>query len=154
MTNRIGLIVVFTLGGLIHGCGGEPSGTGQSGSAGGVTGTESAPGATVFIISPKNGETVSSPVSVKFGVSGIAVAPAGDLRGNSGHHHLLVDAELPDMARPISSDETHLHYGKGQTEALIELAPGEHSLQLIMGDGLHIPHNPPVVSKPVVITVE
>lgn len=161
MRYKNGLILICTLTGLMHGCDGDQSGAGQTGSTSGspqisgeVPRSESAPGATVFIISPKNGETLSSPVNIKFGVSGIAVAPAGDLRDNTGHHHLMVDTELTDMTQPIPSDEQHLHYGKGQTEASIELAPGRHTLQLVMGDGLHIPHVPPVVSNPVVITVE
>lgn len=112
------------------------------------------PGATVFIFSPQDGATVSSPVNVKFGVSGVSVAPAGDMQPHSGHHHLLIDTELPDPSRPIPADERHLHFGKGQTETTLELEPGRHTLQLLLGDGNHVPHQPPIVSKAVTITVE
>lgn len=116
--------------------------------------TSSAPGAVVFIISPKNSEIVSSPVNVKFGISGITVAPAGEMMENSGHHHLIIDTGPPDMTGPVPNDEQHHHFGKGQTEASIELAPGTHTLQLVLGDWAHIPHDPPVVSNIVTITVE
>jgi hypothetical protein len=116
--------------------------------------TPSAPGAVVFIISPENSEIVGSPVNVKFGISGIAVVPAGEAQENSGHHHLLIDTDLPDLSSPIPSDGQHYHFGKGQTEASIELEPGEHTLQLVLGDWAHIPHDPPVVSNVITITVE
>jgi hypothetical protein len=116
--------------------------------------TKAAPGAAVFIITPVNGATVSSPVTVKFGISGMTVAPAGQYTPNSGHHHLLIDTELTDPSQPIPSDAGHLHFGKGQTETSIELAPGQHTLQLVLGDGNHIPHEPPVMSDVVTITVE
>lgn len=116
--------------------------------------TSSAPGAVVFIISPKNSEIVSSPINVKFGISGITVAPAGEMMENSGHHHLIIDTGPPDMTGPVPNDEQHHHFGKGQTEASIELAPGTHTLQLVLGDWAHIPHDPPVVSNIVTITVE
>jgi hypothetical protein len=139
------------------GCGGEqpaevapadPSATGAPGRS------VAPPGATVFIFSPQDGATVSSPVNVKFGVSGVSVVPAGDMQPNSGHHHLLIDTELPDASLPIPADDRHLHFGKGQTETTIELRPGPHTLQLVLGDGRHIPHQPPIVSKVVTITVE
>jgi len=112
------------------------------------------PGAAVFIISPQNGATVSSPVQVKFGVSGIDIAPAGQLAANSGHHHLLIDTELANPDQPVPADAQHLHYGKGQTEATIDLEPGQHTLQLVLADGNHVPHQAPIVSKIVTITVE
>jgi hypothetical protein len=112
------------------------------------------PGATVFLITPLDGQTVSSPVTVKFGISGIALAPAGDMTPNTGHHHLLVDVELSDPTVPIPSDAQHLHFGKGQTETVLELPPGEHRLQLVLGDANHVPHDPPIVSAPVTITVQ
>ena len=112
------------------------------------------PGATVFIISPTDGATVSSPVSVKFGISGISVAPAGQNTPNTGHHHLLIDTELANPDAPVPADPQHVHYGKGQTETSIELEPGQHTLQLVLGDGNHVPHQPPIVSKVVTITVE
>lgn len=112
------------------------------------------PGAAVFFITPMDGQTVGSPVTVKFGISGMAVAPAGDTTPNTGHHHLLVDAELADTTLPIPSDSNHLHFGKGQTETVLELEPGEHRLQMVLGDANHVPHDPPVVSAPITITVE
>jgi hypothetical protein len=112
------------------------------------------PGAAVFFITPADGETVSSPVTIKFGISGIAVAPAGDMTPDTGHHHLLVDVELADPGLPVPSDAQHLHFGKGQTETQLELQPGAHRLQLVLGDGNHVPHDPPVVSAPISITVE
>jgi len=114
----------------------------------------SAPGATVFLVSPTDGASVSSPLEVKFGVSGIAIAPAGESLENSGHHHLLVDMQLADLTKPIPKDAQQIHFGKGQTEATIELEPGTHTLQLVLGDSNHIPHIPPVVSNAITITVE
>ena len=111
--------------------------------------------ANLYIISPLDGGTVSSPVKVVFGLEGMGVAPAGIKFNNTGHHHLLIDIdELPDVNSPIPSDDNHRHFGKGQTEAIIELEPGEHSLQLILGDHMHIPHNPVVVSKKIKINVK
>jgi len=110
--------------------------------------------AKAYIISPADGATVSSPVTVQFGLSGIGVAPAGVEKAKTGHHHLLIDvAELPAMDSPIPADDHHKHFGGGQTEVTIELAPGKHTLQLLLGDHHHIPHNPPVLSEPVTITV-
>ena len=97
---------------------------------------------------------MSSPVTVKFGISGINVAPAGTYEPDTGHHHLLIDAELADPGLPVPTDAQHVHFGKGQTEAEIELAPGPHSLRLVLGDGNHVPHDPPIVSQAVTITVE
>lgn len=111
-------------------------------------------GARAYIISPVNGAKVSSPVHVQFGLSGMGIAPAGVEYPDAGHHHLLVNAEqLPPANLPIPADDGHRHFGKGQTEALLELSPGEYRLQLLLGDHLHIPHNPPVVSEEVHITV-
>jgi len=110
--------------------------------------------AMLYIISPQDGDTVTSPVKVIFGLKGMGVAPAGIKMKNTGHHHLLIDlAQLPDINLPIPSDEHHRHFGKGQTEALIELDKGEHTLQLILGDHLHIPHEPPIISKKIRIKV-
>jgi len=111
--------------------------------------------ANLYIISPLDGETVSSPVKIVFGLEGMGVAPAGIKFNNTGHHHLLIDvAELPDVNSPIPSDYNHRHFGKGQTEAIIQLEPGEHNLQLILGDHMHIPHDPVVVSKKIKINVK
>lgn len=111
-------------------------------------------GVRLYFVSPADGATVTSPVTVNFGLSGMGVAPAGVDHPKTGHHHLLIDTELPSDSVPIPNDETHRHFGGGQTETTIELAPGKHSLQLLLGDMRHIPHDPPVVSEPIRITVE
>jgi hypothetical protein len=110
--------------------------------------------AELYFISPQDGATVKSPVTVRFGLRGMGVAPAGVAIENTGHHHLLIDAELPPQNMPVPADANHVHFGKGQTEASVMLAPGRHRLQLLLGDHLHIPHDPPVASKPIAITVE
>ncbi len=110
--------------------------------------------AAVYFIEPAHGAEVKSPVTVKFGLKGMQVAPAGTTTENTGHHHLLIDvAELPAMDKPIPSDAQHRHFGKGQTEVSLELAPGKHTLQLLLGDGSHVPHKPALISKPITITV-
>ncbi len=142
---------------LLSGCGGESEPSGEKQPAAtpvAMPRTESPPGASVFIISPANGAVVSSPVNVKFGVSGMEVVPAGNTAPNSGHHHLLVNAELDNLAAPIPSSEQFLHFGKGQTETSLELEPGEHTLQLMFGDAIHVPHDPPVQSARITITVQ
>lgn len=112
-------------------------------------------GAEVFIVSPKNNETVSNPIKVVFGIKNMILSPAGIKEKFSGHHHLLVDVDnLPDLALPIPSDENHIHFGKAQTETIINLTPGEHSLQLILGDHYHVPHNPQVISEKITIFVK
>ncbi len=112
------------------------------------------PNASAYIISPSDGEVVSSPVKVVFGLNGIGVAPAGTNLSNTGHHHLIIDAPLPSTDQPIPSDDNYRHFGKGQTEATIELSPGSHTLQIMLGDWLHIAHDNPVVSKQISITVK
>lgn len=116
--------------------------------------TPSPKGAEAYIIAPKDGETVTSPVTVKFGLKGMGVAPAGIAFDNSGHHHLIIDAELPPADAPIPADANHVHFGKGQTEASVELKPGKHTLQLLLGDQLHVPHDPVVASKKITVTVK
>lgn len=116
--------------------------------------TMSAAGAEVFFITPADGATVSSPVSIEFGIAGMEVVKAGVMQANSGHHHLLIDTELPDLGAPIPADEHHIHFGDGSTSAQISLPPGEHSLQMLLGDHLHIPHDPPLISTQITITVE
>jgi len=113
-------------------------------------------GAVAYIISPQDGETVGGDsVKVVFGLAGMGVAPAGVKFENTGHHHLLVDvAEMPDMDLPIPADSHHVHFGVGQTETILTLSPGPHTFQLLLGDYRHIPHDPPVVSAVVSITVE
>ena len=116
-------------------------------------GTPSPEGAEVYLISPKDGETVGKTFTVRFGLKGMGVSPAGLDKENTGHHHLLIDGEkLPPMDQPMDKDVVK-HFGGGQTEAEMTLAPGVHTLQLILGDKAHIPHNPPVVSKQITITV-
>ena len=110
-------------------------------------------GVSAYIISPANGATVKSPVRVIFGLRGMGVAPAGVVNPKTGHHHLIIDAELPDANAPVPADENHKHFGGGQTEVVIELAPGRHTLQLLLGDHLHIPHDPPVASERIEIQV-
>lgn len=117
--------------------------------------TPSPKGAEVYIISPADGAVVKGPVTVRFGLKGMGIAPAGIAFENSGHHHLLVDTDAPtDLSLPIPTSEHSLHFGKGQTETELKLAPGKHTLQLVLGDHLHVPHNPPVISKKITITVE
>ena len=111
-------------------------------------------GAAVYFIEPADGATVSSPVTVKFGLAGMGVAPAGIQKDNTGHHHLVIDAALPGPDTPIPSDDLHRHFGGGQTETTVELAPGAHTLQLLLGDFSHVPHDPPVVSAQITVTVE
>jgi hypothetical protein len=117
--------------------------------------TASPPGAEVYIISPKDGATVHSPVRVQFGLKGMGVAPAGVKFENTGHHHLLIDSDAPaDAAAPLPATDKIVHFGKGQTETtLTTLTPGKHTLQLLLGDQNHIPHNPPVISSKITITV-
>lgn len=117
--------------------------------------TPSPEGAHVYIISPADGQAVSSPVTVRFGLRELGVAPAGIDKPNTGHHHLLIDVpDRPALDKPLPADEHHRHFGGGQTEATIELSPGKHTLQLIMGDQNHIPHDPPVMSEKVTVTVK
>ena len=121
-----------------------------------VLGETAAPSnASVYIISPKDGDTVTNPFKVQFGLSGMGVAPAGVDKANTGHHHLLIDVNEPlDPSEPIPQDKAHLHFGAGQTEAHIELAPGKHTLQLVLGDWSHIPFNPPIMSAVITVTVK
>jgi len=112
-------------------------------------------GASVFIVSPKDVETVGQDVLVKFGVKGIEIKRAGDPTPNAGHHHLLIDvAELPPGNAPIPNDATHKHYGKGQTEDTIHLTPGDHTLQLDLADLAHMQFDPPLVSKKITVHVK
>lgn len=124
-----------------------------------VTGAHSATpapeGAAVYFVTPTDGQTVSSPVTVRFGLENLGVAPAGVEREATGHHHLLVDVdEMPPMDQPVPADERHIHFGGGQTQTTLELSPGEHTLQLLVGDHMHVPHEPPVMSEKITITVE
>jgi hypothetical protein len=117
--------------------------------------TPSPKGAKVFFIEPKNGAEVTSPVTVKFGIEGMEVAPAGTEKPNSGHHHVLIDTRLAENYQgPLPMDDSHKHFGKGQTEAALELRPGKHTLQMVLGDHNHVPHDPPVVSEVISVTVK
>jgi hypothetical protein len=117
--------------------------------------TKAPAGAEVYIVSPKDGATVGPEVNVVFGLKGMGVAPAGVKKEGTGHHHLLVDVDtLPAAGVPIANDATHIHFGKGQTETSLKLAPGKHTLQLELGDENHIPFDPPIVSKKITVTVK
>ncbi len=118
--------------------------------------TPSPAGATVYFINLKDGQEVKSPFLVQFGLSGMGVAPAGVEKPNTGHHHLLIDTTLTpeQLKEPIPADDQHRHFGGGQTEAMITLPKGKHTLQLVLGDWSHIPHVPPVTSKVITITVD
>jgi len=116
--------------------------------------TASVEGASVFFITPDDGATVTNPVKIEFGATSMDVVKAGDNRPHSGHHHLLIDTGLPDLGSPIPADEQHVHFGDGSSSTEITLSPGTHTLQLLLGDYQHIPHNPALCSKVITITVE
>jgi hypothetical protein len=117
--------------------------------------TPSPAGAEVYIVSPKDGAKVKGPVTVVFGLKGMGIAPAGIKFDNSGHHHLLIDTDSPtDLSLPLPADDHNVHFGKGQTETTLTLAPGKHTLQLVLADYLHTPHVPAVISKKITIVVE
>jgi hypothetical protein len=103
--------------------------------------TPSPSGAAVYFINLKDGDTVTSPFKVQFGLTGMGVAPAGSQNPNTGHHHLLIDTQLPpeQMKQPIPADAEHRHFGGGQTEVVLMLPAGQHTLQLVFADGSHIP---------------
>ncbi len=123
-------------------------------SVGAETGGAASP-ARVYIIAPQNGETVPQTFTVKFGLSGMGVAPAGVDREGTGHHHLLIDLEtLPDLDKPLPANDQILHFGGGQTETELTLPPGRHTLQLLMGNYMHVPHDQPVLSEKITIIVE
>ncbi len=117
--------------------------------------TPSVAGASVYIISPKNGDTISGPVRVQFGLKGMGIAPAGTAMEGTGHHHLVIDKTLPPLDAYLPPDDPQVrHFGKGQTEVELKLAPGTHTLQLVFGDQDHKPHKPALVSEKVTITVK
>ena len=120
----------------------------------GLERTRSAAGARVFFISPADGDMLSNPIRVEFGIEGMDVVKAGVDQPDSGHHHLLINTGLPDLAMPIPADEQHIHFGDGSTSTEITLPPGEHTLSMLLGDHRHIPHDPPLVSESITITVE
>ena len=110
-------------------------------------------GAAVDFVSPADGDLVKSPFKVQFGLAGMEVAPAGTARREAGHHHLIIDSPLPDPSLPIPSDAHHLHFGGGETETILDLTRGTHTLQLVVGDGNHLPHEPAIVSEQISISV-
>ncbi|CBV41534.1 DUF4399 domain-containing protein [Halomonas elongata] len=118
--------------------------------------TAPAEGAEVYFISPQDGDTLSSPVTVRMGLEGMGVAPAGTEVENTGHHHLLIDKPLDevDLSAPLPATEQTLHFGGGQTQTTLDLPPGEHTLQLLFMDYRHFSFDPPVHSEPITITVE
>ena len=111
--------------------------------------------ASVYLISPANGATVKGPqVTVVFGLKGMGISPAGMKMDSTGHHHLLIDTALPaDLSQPIPANDNNVHFGKGQTETTVTLKPGKHTLQLLLGDHLHVPFNPVLASEKITITV-
>ncbi len=110
--------------------------------------------ASVYFITPADGDTVSSPVSIEFGIAGMAVVPAGQDAPHSGHHHLIIDAPLPDLSLPVPKSEHYVHFGDGSASTELDLEPGEHTLQLLFADFLHIPHEPAIKSETITIVVE
>jgi hypothetical protein len=129
-------------------CGASPA---QQARTGGPT--PSPEGAEVRFVGLADGARLPTKVTIRFGLRGMGVAPAGLERENSGHHHLLIDTGLPPLDQPIPNDFNHLHFGAGQTEAEITLKPGTHTLQLLFGDKDHIPHNPPLMSPRIQVLV-
>jgi hypothetical protein len=113
-------------------------------------------GAEVYFIAPQNGAKLHSPVTIKFGLKGMGIAPAGIKFDNTGHHHLLVDTDLSEVKldAPMPATDKILHFGKGQTETSLTLAPGKHTLQLVFADYLHQSFDPPLTSKKITITVD
>lgn len=118
--------------------------------------SKAAVGAKAYIISPKNGETVPQKFDVKFGLIGMGVAPAGVNKEKTGHHHLLIDTDIQtiDLSKPLPATNKIKHFGGGQTETTLQLPPGKHTLQLLLGNYVHIPHDQAVVSKVITIIVE
>ena len=111
------------------------------------------PGSKLYFINLKNGDSVSSPVLVQFGLSGMGVAPAGTEKAGTGHHHLLIDVESIDVNDAIPNSDQLRHFGVGQTEVTLPMTPGKHTMQLLLADQNHIPHHPPVMSERITITV-
>ena len=109
--------------------------------------------AKVYFINLNDGDQVQSPFLIQFGLSDMGIAPAGTDRNNTGHHHLLINVNDIDLSKPIPSSSNHIHFGGGQTESLVELLPGSYSMQLVLGNMTHTPHDPPVISQKINITV-
>jgi hypothetical protein len=120
------------------------------------TPSQAPPEAEVYFIAPRDGATIHGPVIVQFGLKGMGVAPAGVKFDNTGHHHLLVDTDLSQIKldAPLPATDKIVHFGKGQTEVMLTLPPGKHTLELVFADYLHVPFNPPLHSKKITITVD
>ena len=131
----------------------QGSGAAAAAKPSGLPQTKAPIGAIAYIISPKDGETVPRTFTVRFGLTGMGIAPAGVNFENTGHHHLIIDDVTPRLDMPIPTDDNHRHFGKGQTEVELTLPPGEHSLQLVLADANHIPHDPAVVSLRIHVNV-
>ena len=129
------------------------AGTLLAGSAATAQQSTMPPDAKVYIVWPSDGQVIKGGFWVRMGLSGAGIAPAGVEKANTGHHHLIIDADLPPLDQPIPNDHNHLHFGLGQTEARIDLPPGKHTLQLLLADANHVPHQPPLYSKRITITV-
>lgn len=151
-------LVLIGLLSLLAGCSEDPAPTAavepeEKQSAPALPRTASAEGARLFFVNLEDGATVTSPFTVEFGLENMSVAKAGDDTPKSGHHHLIVDAELPPLDLPVPANENYRHFGDGSNTTELSLPPGEHALQLLLGDYLHIPHDPPVYSERITITV-
>jgi hypothetical protein len=109
--------------------------------------------AKVYFIQPQDGATVKRPVHVVMGLSGMGIAPAGVDAAETGHHHILVDVDKPNTEAMLPMDDKHRHFGRGQTETMLDIPAGRHTLQLVLGDRNHVPHDPPVMSQKITITV-
>jgi Domain of unknown function (DUF4399) len=120
------------------------------------TRTPAPAGAEVYVIAPRNGEKIHGPVTVRFGLKGMGIAPAGIKFDNTGHHHLLVDLDASEVKldAPMPTTDKLLHFGKGQTETVLTLPPGKHTLQLVFADYQHVSFDPPLISKKITITVD
>ena len=118
--------------------------------------TSSSPSnAEVYFITPKDGDTVSTKFIIQFGLKNMGVAPAGIVVKNTGHHHLLIDVQqLPSLKEPLPNNTNIRHFGAGQTEAVLEMPRGEHTLQLLLGNHAHVPHEPPIISEKITVTIE
>ena len=110
-------------------------------------------GARVLFVSPADGAEVTSPLKVEMGVEGMTVKPAGDLVASTGHHHIIIDGTAPAKGTAVPADETHIHYGKGQTETELELTPGEHTLTMQFANGHHMSYGPQM-STTIKVTVK
>jgi hypothetical protein len=114
----------------------------------------SPPDAAVYFVYPTRGESIYPNSTIRFGLRNMGVAPAGIAKPNTGHHHLLIDVDTPPLDQPLPSDLNHIHFGNGQTEKKITLSPGKHTLQLVLADERHIPHDPPVISERIEVFVK